>query len=152
MRKCFFLPLWLAIIIPVWPQGESAGGDDPSSYIGLTLTELIRRFGAPLSVHAVRGLEQWQDDVVFVYDQGDFYVYKDRVWQADLKAALGIKTGDLRGHVFMVLDSMPGPSQAETRGDSVFYPLDGGSWPLMLRCDFDRAGRVEAIFIYRPDF
>ena len=127
-------------------QGNTVEAD-PVSFVGLTLEELIRDFGVPQSVHAARGLEEWQDDVVFVYDQRDFYLYKDRVWKLGLRALRGINTGDPRGVVSLVLGS-----GVETRGDSVFYPLNDRSWPLMLRYDFDSAGRVEAIFIYRTDF
>ena len=127
--------------------GGAAGVADPVSLVGLTLDDLIRRFGAPRSVYAARGLEQWQDDVVFVYDQGDFYVYKNRVWQAGFKAARGIKAGDSRAAVSMILGS-----KAEGRGNSLFCSLDEQSWPLMMRCDFDKDGRVQMIYIYRSDF
>ena len=154
---------------PAAESGRQAGRGsppEPTSLVGLTLDELIRCFGAPRSVYAARGLQQWQDDVVFVYEQGDFYIYKDRVWQIGLKAARGIKIGDSRSKVALVLGS-----EAQERENSLFYPLDepaaestaigakvpqgsppAGSWPLVLRCDFDRAGAVLAIFIYRLDF
>ena len=126
---------------------EAGGLVDPASLVGLTLDELISRFGTPRSVYAARGLEEWQDDVVFVYEQGDFYIYKDRVWQLGLKAARGLKAGDSRGVVFLILGS-----KAESRGDSIFFSLDEKPWPLMLRCDFDSEGKLVVIFIYRPDF
>jgi len=142
---------FLCVLPLLYAQSEETGEpgrrpDGPAEFIGLTLEELINRFGVPASVRAARGLEEWQDDVVFVYAQGDFYVFKDRVWQVGLKAALGINTGDPRGVVSLVLGS-----NAEPRGDSLFYPLDGKPWPLMLRYDLDSAGRVKAIFIYRTD-
>ena len=149
-RGCTLILLFFLLARPVLrAQDRSGTGEsiDPVSLVGLTLTELFQRFGTPQSVHAVRGLEEWQDDVVFVYEQGDFYIYKNRVWQMGLKAALGIKLGDTHGTIAMVL----GPD-AEARGDSIFYPLDEGSWPLMLRYDFDKAGKIQAIFIYRADF
>ena len=135
-------------LLLLWPLGFlAAQGVNPVSFIGLTLEELIQNFGVPKSVHAARGFEEWQDDVVFVYDHGDFFLYKDRVWKVGLTALRGINTGDPRGVVSLVLGS-----GVETRGDSVFYPLNDRPWPLMLRYDFDSAGRVEAIFIYRTDF
>ena len=149
-RGCAVILLFFFWVQPqLWAQNQSETGDttEPVSLVGLTLAELIQRFGMPRSVHAVRGLEEWQDDVVFVYELGDFYIYKNRVWQMGLKAALGIRLGDTYGTIAMVL----GPG-VEKRGDSVFYPLDEGSWPLMLRYDFDKAGRIQAIFIYRTDF
>jgi len=139
--------LFLLLSLPlVHAQRSPEAGADPVSLVGMTVDELIRCFGAPRSVYAARGLQQWQDDVVFVYDEGDFYIYKDRVWQAGLKAALGIKTGDTRGAVTMTLGS-----KAESREDALFCSLDEKPWPLMLRCDFDRENKVRAIFIYRPD-
>ena len=127
--------------------GDTAGTIDPLSLVGLTLDDLIRRFGTPRLVYASRGLEEWQDDVVFVYDQGDFYVYKDRVWQVGLKTAMGINAGDPRGVVFLLLGS-----KAENRGDSIFCSLDEGAWPLALRCEFDNEDKVRVIYIYRTDF
>ena len=142
------LALALVIIVPLWPQGDmnQSPEDDPVSYIGLTLTELIGRFGVPRSVYPSRGPEEWQDDVVFVYEQGDFYILKDRVWQVSLKAARGIKAGDSMGTVYLTLGS-----KAESRFNSVYCTLDEGSWPMMLRFDFNSEGRVQVIFIYRTD-
>ena len=145
--RCLLLLLFLWSLPPGLQAQEHPGQADPVSLIGLSLDQLIRRFGAPRSVYAVRGLEHWQDDVVFVYEHGDFYIYKDRVWKAGLKAARGIRTGDTRGAVIMALGA-----NAQVRGESLLYTLDERSWPLVLRCDFDRAGRVQAIFIYRTDF
>jgi len=144
-----FLVLFFLCVLPLLhTQSQGNGqGSDPVSFVGITLEELINRFGVPRSVYTARGREEWQDDVVFVYDQGDFYVYKDRVWQIGLKATRGINTGDSRGVVSLILGS-----GAEPRGDSIFFPLNEKPWPLMLRFDFDAAGRVQAIFIYRTDF
>lgn len=132
--------LALFVVIPLPAE------DDPASFIGLTLQELFSRFGAPRSVRAARGREAWQDDVVFVYDRGDFYIYKDRVWQAGFPAAMEIHSGDPRELVLAALGT-----GAESRGNSVFKRLNQGNWPLELRCDFDGAGKVKAVFIYRAD-
>ena len=142
------LAIVLAIIAPLAAQTENGlnSNGDSVSYIGLSLSELLSRFGVPRSVYPVRGLEEWQDDVVFVYEEGDFYILKDRVWQVGLKSGLGIKTGDTWGTVTLVL----GP-RAESRYNSIFYSIDEGSWPMMLRCEFGSDGRVRAIFIYRTD-
>jgi hypothetical protein len=118
----------------------------PSHYIGFGISELINSLGVPRSVYPVRGLEEWQDDVVFVYNEGDFYIYRDRVWQLGVKAAMGINVGDPGGVAQLLL----GPG-TEVRGNSVFCMLSGCSWPLMFRCDVDEAGKVKAIFIYRTD-
>ena len=128
-------------------NGVANSPNDPVSFVGLTLDELISRFGVPKSVYASRGLEEWQDDVVFVYDQGEFYIYRNRVWQLSVKAARGLNSGDSRAVVSLVLGS-----KAEYRGDSVFSFIDEAGWPMMMRCDFDRDNKVRAIFIYRTDF
>jgi hypothetical protein len=144
-----FLAFLLAIVIPLWPQaGSSQVGrsDDPALLVGLTLNDLIQRFGIPNSVHAVRGLEEWQDDVVFVYDEGDFYILNDRVWHIGLKSAYLIRTGDPRSAVSLSF------GQALRGGtDYAIFSLQGYNWPLALRFNFDSAGRVSAIFIYRSD-
>jgi hypothetical protein len=145
------LPLFF-MALSLWAQGNEQAGSLPSangepfSLVGMTLDELVGRFGAPRSVHAARGIEEWQDDVVFVYEHGDYYVYRDRVWQLALKSVMGVKAGDSRAAVSLVLGS-----KAVSRLDSIFYPLDGRSWPMTLRCDFDKDGRLLLIFIYRTD-
>jgi hypothetical protein len=140
--------LLLFVLLPL-PAQEETGGEpgDPALWIGMDLSALLARFGAPRSVYAVRGAEEWQDDVVFVYDHGDFYIFKDRVWQTGLKSAWGIKAGDSRETALLVLGE-----NAEDRGLYLLCPLPGGSWPLALRCNLDEVGKVSVIFIYRSDF
>jgi len=127
-------------------QAQGAEEEDPVSFVGLTLQQLINRFGVPRMVYAARGLEDWQDDVVFVYDQGYFYIYRDRVWQVGLRSLRGINRGDPQGMIYLRMGE-----NAVARGNSFFYPLHVMPWPLMLRWDIDGAGRVQAIFIYRAD-
>jgi hypothetical protein len=102
--------------------------------------------GVPQSVYAVRGIEEWQDDVVFVYTTGDYYVFKDRVWQMGVKAAFRIRAGDPKAAALLVLGE-----GVEDRGDHLLYPIAGLNWPLTLRCNFDSSGKVTVIFIYRSD-
>jgi hypothetical protein len=124
--------------------GDGPEDGEPGSLVGLTLEALVRRFGPPRSVYAVRGREEWPDDVVCVYPQGDFYLYKDRVWQVGVLSAAGVKTGDTRGVVTLVLGG-----GVRDRGDHALFDLRGGNWPLTLRCNFDKTGKITAIFIYR---
>jgi len=119
---------------------------DPMELVGLTLDELLTRFGTPAAVYAVRGEEPWQDDVVFSYDHGDFYVLKDRVWMVAVDAAFKLEIGDPRAAFFLVMGE-----NADDRGAYAICPLPGGPWPLALRCDFDADGNVAALFIYRAD-
>ena len=69
------------------------------------------------------------------------------MWQIGLKAAYGIKLGDSRPVVFLVLGD-----EAKDEGDHVLLSIPGSGWPLMLRINISGSGVVSAIFIYRPDF
>jgi hypothetical protein len=120
---------------------------NPEALIGLTLEGLVARFGAPQEVYALRGVETWQDDVVLVYPQGDFYVFRDRVWQLGIRSARGIRVGDPRGAVVLALgeDAVEGE-------DSLFLPIRGWSWPMVFRVTIGGTGLVTGIFLYRSDF
>jgi len=151
MRRGIFLPLLLLAVFPLWPQEQPAitgvNRDEPLSFVGMRVAELIERFGPPEAVSAVRGNEIWQDDVVFQYAGRDFYIFKDRVWQVKLASARGISLGDPKAAALLVLGNM-----AEDRGNYLLLPLSGRDWPLMFRVNLNNAGLVTAIFIYRPDF
>ena len=121
--------------------------DDSFSLVGMKLADLIERFGAPRAVLAARGIETWQDDVVFQYAEGDFYIYRDRVWQVKVASVRGISLGDPKQAAVLVMGNA-----AEDRGDHLLMPVTGRDWPLMLRVNVNSAGAVSSIFIYRPDF
>jgi hypothetical protein len=139
-----FFPFLLFIACPLWPQDS---GVEPHSFVGMSLAELFGRFGPPRAVYAARGEERWQDDVVFEYAQGDFYIYKDRVWQVGLASAYGVALGDPKPAALLVIGD-----KAEDRGNYMLAPLSGAPWPLMLRINFTGSGLTSAIFVYRPDF
>ena len=134
--------------MPLWPQTPLPQDNygEPVIFVGMTLDELFSRFGPPQSVFSARGEERWQDDVVFTYNEGDFYIHRNRVWQVGLRYAYGIRVGDLRAVAFLVFGE-----NASDEGDFLLYPIPGGAWPLSLRMNFTN-DRVSAIFIYRPDF
>ena len=153
MYKYLFVMVFMLIIaIPLWPQAgmsEQAAADQsdtPTALIGLTIEEMLRRFGAPRSVYAVRGLEEWQDDVVFVYDEADFYILRDRVWKVGIRSAYRISAGDpiaaARLHFTELMRAGP---------DFDIFFLRGYNWPMAVRFNFNSAGRISAIFIYRTD-
>ncbi|MDR1149540.1 MAG: hypothetical protein LBK66_13010, partial [Spirochaetaceae bacterium] len=77
--------------------------ENPVDFIGMSVTELFENFGSPAAVYASRGIEIWQDDVVFEYTGVDFYIYKDKVWQLSLDSGRGINMGDPRAAVLLVL-------------------------------------------------
>jgi hypothetical protein len=144
---CLFLLLWASV--QTLPAQNSVPGTtaNPESLIGLTLEGLYARFGPPREVYSVRGVEDWQDDVVFVYPQGDFYLYRDRVWQLGIGSARGIRVGDSRAAVILALGD-----EAEEHGSYFLLPLRGGPWPAMLRVNLGNSGQASAIFVYRSDF
>lgn len=135
----------LLISLPLWPQVNVF--DESLSFVGMGLDELIERFGPPKSVAAVRGNELWQDDVVFQYSEGDFYIHRDRVWQVRLVSALGVSNRDRKSVVLLALGS-----SVEDRGDHLLLPISGNNWPLMLKVNVNNSGLVTDIFIYRSDF
>ena len=140
MRNCA-APLLLLAAVSLGAQ------EDPAEIVGLTLMSVYARYGIPESVYAVRGAEEWQDDVVFVYQDWDLYIFRDRVWQGGLKSALGISLGDSAGMAFLMLGE-----GVQTFDGYLLYSLPPRSWPLQLRLDLDGTGRVTAIYIYRSDF
>jgi len=148
VRSAFIIIFLLFSFFPVSAQNtqEPDLHDELLSFVGLKLDDLIMRFGIPQTVFSSRGEETWQDDVVFVYDEGDFYIYRDRVWQIGLKTAYGLKTGDGKAVALLVLGD-----KAQDEGDYLLYPLPGSGWPLSLRINFN-SGRISAIFVYRPDY
>jgi hypothetical protein len=127
-----------------WSQADHT--NDPASLIGTSLRDLIAIFGVPQSVYAARGSDLWQDDVVFAYEDWEFYVYKDRVWQISLKAAYGIKVGEKRDVIPLIL----GP-QVQIYDAHTLYAYPNRSWPISIRFNTDRNGLVSAIFIFRAD-
>jgi hypothetical protein len=119
---------------------------DALSLIGMSVSELIENFGAPGAVYASRGVEPWQDDVVFEYSGVDFYIYKDKVWQLSLDAGYGISKGDPRAAVLLVLGEA-----AEDNEKYILGRLRDTSWPIEWRFNIEN-GRVSAIYLYRMDY
>jgi hypothetical protein len=146
MKRAVFLP-FLFISFNVFAQQTVIAADEKLSFVGMTLADVIERFGAPEIVSSARGSELWQDDVIFQYSEGDFYIYRDRVWQVRLSSAYGVSARDRKAAVLLILGNT-----AEDKGSYVLFPVSGGDWPLMLRVNFNNSGLVSEIYIYRPDF
>jgi hypothetical protein len=142
-----YIPVFLLFLGGLSPLGAQSGGEEPFGLIGLTLAETLSRFGPPKSVYPVRGREEWQDEVVFEYEDRDIYVYRDRIWQLGLKTAYGLTLGDPRRLVLLVLGE-----DARIFPGYVLAPLSQGSWPLSLRVNLDSQDRISGLFIYRSDF
>jgi len=147
MKQRFFLAILMLLSIPLWAQPSVVVNDEKLLYVGMTLIELNEKFGVPKTVAIIRGNEPWQDDVVFQYTEGDFYIFRDRVWQVLLTSACGVSNRDRKAAVLLTLGYT-----AEDNGDHILLPISGKNWPLMLRINFNNSGQVSAIFIYRPDF
>ena len=143
-----FLSIIVIAVVPVWSQSVSLldQHEGQPALIGLKLDELIKRFGAPYSVYSARGDETWQDDVVFTYPEGDFYIHRDRVWQIGLKSAFGLKIGDPKSAALLALGV-----EAQDRGTYILCPLPSSAWPLSIRVNCTM-GRIAAIYVYRPDY
>jgi len=121
--------------------------DEQLSLVGMMMADLLAKFGPPRSVICERGIEPWQDDVVFQYNGADFYIYRDRIWQVKLASTHGISNGDKKAAVLLALGN-----KAEEKEDYALVAINGKNWPLMLRVNFNNTGLVTAIYIYRPDF
>jgi hypothetical protein len=146
------LVLWFFSGQPLAAQADAGAQEavlygNPVQFVGMTVPALLQALGPPASVYAARGGEAWQDDVVFAYERGEFYLYKDHVWQASLKSAFGIQAGDPKAAVLLVLGE-----DALDEGNSVTVDVPGLGWPMRLRVDFNRTGKTSAIFLYRPDY
>jgi hypothetical protein len=120
--------------------------EDPAQLVGLTLSELISRYGVPKQVYAVRGVAAWQDDVVFVYDSGEFFIFGNRIWQLKLRSAYTIKEGDTKAAVNRVL------GESRDYEGYTLYQLPARTWPMVVRVNWDSSGKVAGIYIYRSDF
>jgi hypothetical protein len=149
MKTKFLLLLLLSLNVVSFAQSETSPqtvAQDPAVLIGTTLAELINRYGVPKQVYAVRGVAAWQDDVVFVYDSGEFYIFGNRVWQLKLRSAYNIKDGDSKAAVNRTM--------GEGRNFEAYtlYQLPSKVWPIILRVNWDAAGRAAGIYISRSDF
>jgi hypothetical protein len=151
----FFMAFVFLAPFPLVPEDSASPlkTEDPSLLIGLTLDELFARFGAPKLVYALRGQESWQDDVAFMYADFNAYIFKDRVWQVEVKEAFGVKTGDSRAGVKKKLDELT-QGKSTHFDTAIIFSFPSKTWTLLMRINFDQAGdngKVQAVFIYRAD-
>ena len=147
--KILLTILFFTIMLPLQAQSENpiVNDDEKLYYIGMTLVQLIERMGAPQASAVARGNEAWQDDVVFQYAEGDFFIHRDRVWQARFSSACGISVGDRKAAVMQTLGNT-----ATDNGDHALLSIHGKNWLITLRVNFNEAEQAGSIFIYRSDF
>ena len=143
LRKFLFFLYFFPSIL-VFSQSDNAS--DPSALIGTTLSDLIKNYGVPKNVYAVRGVSAWQDDVVFVYDNIEFFIFGNRVWQLKVRSAYNVKDGDSRNAVNRVM------GEGRNFEGYTLYQLPGKAWPIMMRINWDASGRAAGLYIYRSDF
>ncbi len=120
---------------------------DPASYVGFTLEMINNQLGMPASVHAVRGDEAWQDDVVFIYPDIEVYIFKDRVWQICPVSVYNMKIGD---SIEQIKSIMGEPLVATEQ--FFLYRLPSQAWPMMFRINLNQDEKAASFFIYRADF
>jgi len=82
------------------------------------LSDIIERYGPPRAVTAARGIDLWQDDVVFHYTGVDFYIFRDRVWQVRFNTTHGISIGESKSVVMLKLGNIPSAEQEIVNADS----------------------------------
>ena len=167
LYRLFLIVLLLKTTFPLFSQTTQGTISDPASFIGIRLPELINLLGAPKAVHVARGMENWQDDVIFEYTEGNFFIFKDRVWKVEVNNAYGLKHGDPKAAALLIFgntaedrtDHMLSPLPLRTAQQGILtpgteLPSSGAShsWPMTLRVNFNAGGRVSAIYIYRSDF
>ncbi len=137
------------------PEGLEEGltGEfDPTQYIGLDLKGALDLLGAPAEMYSFRGSEESQDNVVFYF--ADFlylFWYRNRVWQVrcDRRFArplLGVAMGMPREVIERTLQR-----QLIPKGDSLYFDLDDGKFPLRVRMVFVN-GALSDLYVYRSDF
>lgn len=125
---------------------------DLSELIGWTLDQACAELGAPAEIFPFRGGKDWQDTVVFYFDE-HFYLfwYENRVWQ--VRADHRYK-GELNGIAMGVskeeLENLLGEPlfQDDT---SVIYNLPDEGHPMRMRLFFE-GGALSDLYIYRSDF
>jgi hypothetical protein len=129
-----------------------ADGFNPAALIGLTPREALAALGAPASVYPLRGPEENRDDVVFFYPDSTYlFWHESRVWQVRCDRrysglVLGLSLGMSRDAVAERLGGAITP-----RGNSLYYDLDGASFPTRVRLVFV-TGSLSDVYVYRSDF
>jgi hypothetical protein len=149
MKSLIIVGLLFVTLFPSPPlAAQEQAAPEFENAVGLTLKEVFAYYGQPDAVHTVRGAEEWQDDVVFVYDslKLDVYIYKDRVWQVCVQSALGLKKGDRKAAALLAL-----AGGIEEQDGYLLYNYPNTVWPKYARFNLDAAGRITTIYIYRPD-
>jgi hypothetical protein len=153
MKVRVILTLAIVLAFSAHLIAQSAIMEDAAApYLGLGLADALTRFGAPDTVFAVRGIEAWQDDVVFSYASGfSLFWFGDRLWQIRFAvpyagSVYGLSLGDPADKVFSLLGE---PFEAPE--GALVYRLPYQGYPVRLRLVV-KEGRLADAYLYRADF
>ena len=146
------LPLLLVLFLFCGLAGAVAEDFDPIPLIGLDIPGAVGALGLPERMFSYRGLDESQDNVVFYYpDYRYLFWYKDRVWQVRCDRRF---TGRVFGlGLGMSRDEVEKATQRQLvpNGDSLYFDLDGGKYPVRVRLVF-AADVLTDLYVYRSDF
>lgn len=132
-------------------SAESLLPDDPTVFIGKTIAEVIAERGPPSSMAAIRGPEEWQDDVEFSWGDGSrFDWYQDRVWRIDLGegykgSVFGLFIGDASDKALSLLGQPHFVAE-----DGLVWRLPWRGYPVQLRIAV-RDAKIADIAVFRAD-
>jgi len=160
MRKLFGLSICLLSLLTFLSAQATASPDvSPADFdlimlLGYTPELTLVTLGAPARIRAVRGLEAWQDDVVFEYPDLKLalFFWEDRVWQ--LRADSGF-SGSLAGQSLVPDYGQLEVIYGRTRAQGPTWQewaVPGSAWPLRLRMVTDDGDNSVFFYIYRADF
>jgi hypothetical protein len=152
------LPVLFAALLAILPASaqepaSAQGSPEPSRVIGMELKSAIDAFGFPQSMFTFRGSDESRDDVVFYYPAHMYlFWFKDRVWQVrfDRRSTAGFR-GVVPGMTRQEVEATVKERPLVTSGDSLYYDLDAGSFPIRVRLVFAGSDLTD-IYVFRSDF
>jgi len=142
----------LILLVGLAAQEAAQLPDDPSSLLGLGLSEVVGSRGLPARLAVARGPEPWQDDVVFEYSDGfSFYWSGDRVWQVRFGPAykasvFGVFIGDETDKMLSLLGQ-----PWKTLSGALVWRLPWKGYPVELRVLVEGT-RAAGMAVLRTDF
>ena len=138
---------------------DESEAPEPVSILGMHPADIFETLGPPDEIYPLRGENNWQDDVVFYYNNNLYlFIFKNRVWQirADYRyqdKILGIKPGLTQEETIEIL----GRPFSAKEGEYIFLNpasltrLETG-FPLRMRILYDTEKRISDIYLYRGDY
>jgi hypothetical protein len=143
---------WFVVLTLFCAASAHAEDFDPTRLIGLNLEAAVQALGLPREMYCYRQALPEEDDVVFYYpDSVYLFWFQNRVWQVrcDRRFAatvLGLSLGMPRDQVRWM-----GMQPLSEEGDSLYFDLNGGSYPMRMRLVF-ADNRLTDLYVYRSDY